>query len=398
MSTRMAARVAWTVVALGAVLGFTGTGLKIVVEGVLSWHFVANDALPIAIFFAWAVVGALVASRLPQNPIGWIFVSLSGFLGLAGGAGGYATHQIDHGQLGGLTPWAAWYSSYAFVCFFGAVVFVLLLFPDGRLLSPRWRVVGWAGGVGLSLFTLGAALQPGRLDDFAVVTNPAGIDSPIVNLMWLPGVLLLQAAVIGSATSIVIRFRRARSVERQQLTLLAVAGVVATSAICLSWASGSVFSSQDLGVAIVLLGVLVIPVAIGVAMLRYRLYDIGRLVNRTLVYASLTLLLAGAYVGLVLGGQAVFSSFAGGSQLSVAVSTLIVAALFLPVRSRVQGFVDRRFYRRRYDAQRTLELFGTRLREQVDLKTLQAELRDVVDQTMQPASVSLWSRSREASL
>ena len=135
------------------------------------------------------------------------------------------------------------------------------------------------------------------------------------------------------------------------------------------------------------------PLAVGIALFKYRLYDIDRLINRTLVYLALTVVLGASYIGLVLGGQALFSSFAGGSNLAIAASTLVVAALFLPVRSQVQGFVDRRFYRRRYDAQRTLESFGSRLREQVDLPTLQRELRGAVDETMKPAHVSVWLRA-----
>ena len=181
-------------------------------------------------------------------------------------------------------------------------------------------------------------------------------------------------ALVGAVVSVVVRFRRARGVERQQLTVLASPPVRPASRRFV--VSGLVGGSarQDLGIAITWLGILAIPVAIGVAMLRYRLYEIDRVISRTLVYGALTVILGAAYVGLVLAGQAVFSSFAGGSNLAIAVSTLVVAALFLPLRSRVQRVVDRRFYRRRYDAQRTLESFGARLREQVELDALRADL------------------------
>ena len=144
MSPRAAARISWTLVFVSAVLGLTGTGFKVAVEGALSWHFVANDLIVIGIFFVSAVIGALIASRLPTNLIGWIFLGLSVALGFGGAAGGYATREVDREHVTGLTPWAAWYSSFVFVSFFAAVVFVLLLFPDGHLLSRRWRVCGWA--------------------------------------------------------------------------------------------------------------------------------------------------------------------------------------------------------------------------------------------------------------
>jgi hypothetical protein len=182
-------------------------------------------------------------------------------------------------------------------------------------------------------------------------------------------------------------------VERQQLTLLVAAGVVVAMALIVGGPIGALMGSEDLGIAIILLGMLSVPVAIGVAMLRYRLYEVDRVISRTLVYGGLTLILGAAYSVLVVAGQAIFSSFAGGSNLAIAASTLVVAALFLPLRVRLQRVVDRRFYRRRYDAQRTLERFGARLREEIDLELLTADLRGVVDETMQPAHVSLWLRS-----
>ena len=191
--------------------------------------------------------------------------------------------------------------------------------------------------------------------------------------------------------SIVLRFRRARGVERQQLTVLLAVGVAGSVAFILG-VIVTLAGAEELGIGITMLGVLAVPVGIGVAMLRYRLYDIDRLISRSLTYALVTTMLVLAYAALVLGGQALFSSFAGGGDLAIAVSTLLVAALFLPLRSRVQRFVDRRFYRRRYDAQRTLEAFGARLREQVELDGLRSDLEGVVRETIQPAHVSVWLR------
>jgi hypothetical protein len=192
-----------------------------------------------------------------------------------------------------------------------------------------------------------------------------------------------------------VRFRRSRGVARQQLKWLAWAGSVPVAAFALSFLE-SPFIDHGLLVDVVFItgfaGLMLVPVAVAVAILRYRLYEIDRVISRTLVYGVVTVVLAAAYVGLVLAGEAAFSEMAGGSDLAIAGSTLVVAALFLPLRGRVQRFVDRRFYRRRYDAQRTLATFGTRLREQVDLDGLRRDLEAVVTETMQPAHVSLWLR------
>ena len=195
---------------------------------------------------------------------------------------------------------------------------------------------------------------------------------------WLPG-LSPESRRSSSATG------ASRGVERQQLKWVALAGPFACSA-------GRSPESVDGSDLLFIPPFIAIPVAAGIAILRYQLFDVDRLINRTLVYGALTVLLGGAYVGLVLLGQSLSSSLVGGGNLAIAVSTLLVAALFLPLRSRVQRFVDRRFYRRRYDAQRTLEGFGARLREQVDLETLRSDLGTVVEETMQPAHVSVWLR------
>jgi hypothetical protein len=221
----------------------------------------------------------------------------------------------------------------------------------------------------------------------AVNTDETTPDSMIVLTGWwaILGaivVVLRPRHPIGQ----IARYRSAGVAERQQLKLVALAAPVAVVCALLGGLTdGTPFESFFWGIA-----VLAVPVAVAVAILRYRLFDVDRLISRTLVYGVVTVLLGAAYAGLVLGGQALFSSFAGGSNLAIAASTLVVAALFLPVRSRVQWLVDRRFYRRRYDARRTLEAFGARLREQVELESLQADLEHVVAETMQPAHVSLW--------
>jgi hypothetical protein len=392
MSRRSASVVAWSLVALTAVCGTTGTALKVSVEGADGWHFVANDVLAIAIFLVSAVVGALVASRLPANPIGWLFVALAVSMGMSGGADGYVRLAEEHGRLGGLVPWAAWYAANSFVVLFATFLFTLLLFPSGHLLTRRWRGAAWSGACGIAVLGISVASKDGALDGYPRFSNPIGVDSPALSALGFLGLLLFGGALIGAVVSLVLRHRRARGVERQQVTLLMAAGVLAVTTFLVSWPVEIVLNAADLGLAITLLGILAIPVAIGIAMLRYRLYEVDRVISRTLVYGALTVILGAAYAGLVLAGQAVFSSFAGGSNLAIAGSTLVVAALFLPLRSRVQRVVDRRFYRRRYDAQRTLEAFGARLREQVELERLRGDLEGVVAETMQPAHVSVWLR------
>jgi hypothetical protein len=277
----------------------------------------------------------------------------------------------------------------------GLIVFLPLLFPDGRVPGPRWRVVLWGLVAVIGFMTALAMVKPGPMNDdddpdaTAWPDNPLGIEAVESSFSTVEDVtaLILLALLVATAASVIVRFRRSRGDERQQLKWMTYSVVVMVVSIALS----PLFTG-DLGDLLFAATIILVPVATAIAMFKYRLYEIDRVISRTLVYASLTVILGAAYAGLVLAGQAVFSSFAGGGDLAIAGSTLVVAALFLPVRSRVQRFVDRRFYRGRYDAQRTLEAFGARLREQVDLETLTAELQAVVDETMQPAHASLWLR------
>jgi hypothetical protein len=290
------------------------------------------------------------------------------------------------------------------VILISGIVLLLLLFPHGRLPSPRWwRVVALAG-VGAVTTWVGFTTRSGPLDSpFAAHDNPLGVEAlRQVDRLLREGWVLMVAAMVAGGISLVLRFRRARGVERQQYMLFTVAAVafpvfsVGVNAFesAVSVRSGSMHQVDNVLNAITALLALLLPVSVAIAVLRYRLYEIDRLISRTLVYAALTIVLGATYVGLVLAGQALFSSFAGGSNLAIAASTLVVAALFLPLRARVQRFVDRRFYRGRYDAQQTLEGFGARLREQVDLETLRAGLVEVVDETMQPSHAGVWLRAK----
>jgi hypothetical protein len=393
VSRRTASAVAWTLVAVSTAAGLTGSGMMLAFEYDSVGELLATEGLAALVFFVLAVVGALIASRLPANPIGWVLLGTVTAVGLSGAADGYVALSLDRGREGGLVPWAAEYSDDVFVAFFAMVFFSLLLFPDGRLLTRRWRIVLWAGTAGLGLCTLGVVLLPGQIENHPELTNPAGIDKAVAEWLFLCGFTLFAVALVAAGMSIVLRFRRARGIERQQLTVLLAAGVGGVSAFIVG-VLVTLAGWEELGIAATMLGVLTIPVAIAVAMLRYRLYEIDRLISRSLTYGLVTAILVAAYVGLVLAGQAVFSSFAGGSDLAIAGSTLVVAALFLPLRSRVQRVVDRRFYRRRYDAQRTLDAFAARLREQVELDGLRADLQGVVGETMQPAHTTVWLRRK----
>ena len=346
------------------------------------------------VFLPYAIVGAILAMRLPRHPVGWTLLGVGvaeiannaalewARFGVSRGAG----HRYDVVASAWLSQWL-WSSP---VVVLGT--FLLLLFPDGHLPSRRWRPVAWLAAAVAVASGMGRAFQPGGVANFAQIANPLGLGRPGGLLDDLVGSQVLDeltlALVLASILAFAVRFRRSRGVQRLQLKwFLAAAAVFGVGFVAVAFTDGGA-----VGWVIWSAGAMAIPVAVGIAILRYRLYDIDRVVSRTLTYGALTVILGAAYVGLVVAGQAVFSSFAGGSNLAVAVSTLVVAALFLPLRSRVQRAVDRRFNRHRYDAQRTLEAFGSRLREQVDLDELTTELRTVVAETMQPSHITFWHR------
>jgi hypothetical protein len=343
-------------------------------------------------------VGALLASRRPRHPVGWLLLGLGLPVALSGVATGYGYYGLM-ARPGALpaADWAALYHGVSILAALGALQFVLLLSPTGSLPSPRWRWWAWVAGGSVAVAlatTLFLPFEP----PFQATPNPldvpalAGVLRPLSNLAWIVTALGLPVA----AGSLLLRFRRARGVERQQLRWLVLAAAVAAvllAATALALSLGLLASTGNdvlLGwVSAVVLGLM--PLATGAAILRYRLYDLDRIVSRTVAYGLVTALLAGVYAVVVLAlGQLLGQD----SSLVVAGATLAVAALFQPARRRVQGAVDRRFNRRRYDAARTIQGFSGRLREQVDLDSLSAELLAVADQTMQPSTVSLWLRPR----
>ncbi len=344
----------------------------------------------------YAAAGALVAWRHPENAVGWLLLAVA--LTASAMVGG-DTYVIA-GSPGYVA--VAWVSGWLFNVWFALVVaFLPLVFPTGRLLSPRWRVVAWFEAVTLVAGVLLVGLRPGQLPVTGSVENPWGIHGTTENVLatlepWVLGASSL--AVLLSGGSLVLRFRRSRGAERQQLKWFAFAGLLVVGGLAVSglaaltpgrWSD----AVNDAGWWVFLVSaILGIPLATGIAILRHRLYDIDLVINRTLVYGSLTAALAATYVGSILLLRLVLSPVAGTSDLAVAGSTLLVAALFRPARTRIQAAVDRRFYRRRYDSASTLDDFSARLRHELDLDAVGADLCTIAGRSVQPAHVSLWLR------
>jgi hypothetical protein len=385
--------VAWSMLAVFAVS--LVVGLPLAVANGTFQQDAGNQILLFLGFSAFMVVGALVVAHRPNNAIGWLF-SASALLAFTGQlAGQYAIYgyATRPGSLPGATL-AVWYGSWPWVLILAlTLIFTPLVFPTGRLLSPRWRPLAWLAGVATAVLTtlnsLRTNMSLGTVPD-QVIANPIGVavvgnpdKGPAVPAL----ILLLTVLAAVAFGSLVVRFRRSRGEERQQLKWFTYAAALVPLSV-LGDALPAVVGDLAIDLPIVFL-----PVAAGIAILRYRLYDIDRLINRTLVYGLLTALLGGVYAGAVL----VLGQLFGGvgrdpPSWAVAGATLAAAALFQPARRRIQAAVDGRFNRRKYNTTKTIEAFSTRLRDQVDLDTLSTEVLAVVDQTMEPTRVSLWLR------
>jgi hypothetical protein len=391
MSGRAAALLAWTLGGVAVAFTVIAIGLAAAAGTIgVDW-----GGLHLVMVLVFSTVGILIATRHPDNAIGWIFCASAAVNGLGALASGYADYgQAEGGSAGSLAQAAAWYATLSWIpVVLVPVAYLPLLFPDGRLPSRRWRPVAWCAALGIAAAFLTAGTQPGALEDYPNLTNPYAVDSAVRTIGEGVSAMVVLGVLVASPLSLILRFRRARYEQRQQIKWLVWAGALAAATIAIGTAGYQLLTPEVANVAI-LLSVLGLPVATGIGILRHRLYDVDVVINRTIVYGALTVTLAAGYLGSVLLLQLLLRPVTQGSGLAVAVSTLAVAALFRPVRSRIQAGVDRRFFRRRYDAARTLEAFSARLREQLDIDALGHDLQVVVRETMQPTHVTLWLRSR----
>jgi hypothetical protein len=393
VNRRTAARLGWGLFALACLLFVVALVLNLRRPQYANLAFTTGELVLglVLLLFGW--FGALIVSRRPHHPIGWLLCAF----GIVAALTDFATEYAVYGLLTrpGAVPAAgaaAWLASWIFATELALLAGLLVLFPSGRPPSPPWRGVLWLAGTGAGLAVVGAlALWPLRGISLLQLgtPDPAGALGMLYNL----GFWTAMAALFGAVVALVVRFRRSRGAERQQIKWLVYAVVVIVLSFPLPAVFGSMIGSELAADVVYALLVAPIPIAVGVAILRYRLYDIDRLINRTLVYGLLTALLAGVYAAVVLVLGQLFGGVGGGApSWVVAGATLAVAALFQPARRRIQAIVDRRFNRRKYDATKTVEAFSVRLRDEVDLDALTAELLVVVDQTIQPTRASLWLR------
>jgi hypothetical protein len=405
LSTRTTSWLAWAVCALSlalTALTFLLIALDLSLNAPIYYYWFESTIIAVG----YPVIGAIIASRLPAHPIGWICCAIGVLAAVQHFSGEYAIYALRAPHPEALPGGEAmlWVSLWAWILVFGLIEILLFLFPNGRLPSKRWRPLAWLSGALTLMAAILISISPdaaldalGSSDNVHVsIPNPLGVEG-LPNL-YRPVQTLVLALGLVAAASVVIGRRKAGGIERLQVKWLLYASVI--------WFGGNVLKntvvsplgevSWGLWVSYLLVGIggLGGPIAIGIAILRYRLYEIDIIINRTLVYGALTVTLVALYfVGIVVL-QRVFVLLTGQrSTLAVVASTLLIAALFNPLRRRIQSFIDRRFYRRKYDARKTLEVFSTKLKNETDLEALNNDLVGVVRETMQPAHVSLWLRS-----
>jgi hypothetical protein len=397
MSRRGAVWLAWSLWGLCVVLI-----TLIWVLDVLTPPIPAREELPrgFAVIFTIGLLmfptfGALVASRHPHNPIGWIFCGTSFVFAGQGFAGSYADYAlvVRHGELAGVQT-MAWFSSWiGEPSLLLSLALLFLLFPTGRLPSSRWRPVLWSVIGASATFYLVSALTPGPLLRHESIDNPIGIGGAVGDILGMLGtvaLVVLLVASLAAAILLILRLRRGSGQERQQLKWVVYPAALAAVGLVIAYVGANVFGSNlinALGFGMGLLAFSTVPVFTGIAILRYRLYDIDIIINRTLVYGALTGILVLVYLAGVAASEAMFRALTGKEQqpqIAVVVSTLVIAALFNPLRRRIQAFIDRRFYRRKYDAAKTLVAFSAKLRDETDLDALSEDLDSIRELPCEP--------------
>jgi hypothetical protein len=402
MSTRTASWLAWSLAGLCVAMFLASIVLHVLAHSSQEPTSTGDTLSELLIFFsflAFPMVGALVASRHPKNPVGWICLTVGLFwtlIFLGDSIPGSGPYPVT---IAALTQ-AIWIPPVGLLG-----IYLILLFPDGKLPSRRWRPLAWLSGMVMVLASLGITFSPGPLEGHPGVSNPLGLEGapPWVFTAGIAILLLLPLCMIASALSLVLRYRRSWGEEREQIKWIAFAASVVGLLYLITMVSSFTFSGPwgaagtplwlGLLQQVSLVSFTAVPIAVGFAVLKYRLYDIDLLINCTLVYGSLSATLVVLYFGGIVVLQGVFVALTGEkSTLAVVASTLLIAALFNPLRRGIQGFIDRRFYRNKYDARKTLDVFSVKLRNETDLDALSNDLVGVVRETVQPSHVSLWLR------
>jgi MFS family permease len=394
MSARVPALLAWSIFALSVVLlALTGLLGYLTPPSPTAETGMVFGALFVLLSVTYPTVGALIASRRPRNAVGWLYCAAGLLIVGTGCATAYTEYSLSaRPELLPATQYTAWFvdTSPAYYGAFLILALLLLLYPDGRLLSRGWGVVIWVVVIGCATWAVGWATEPGPLYSYGSIDNPLAIGGnagAVLGKLGPIGILLAFLGWAAAGISWAYRWDRAEGEERQQIKWFAFNLLLIVASLAYPW-----FLTP--------LAFALLPVTTGIAIFRHHLYDMDRIINRTLVYGSLTGILALVYLGGVTATQALLQAFTGQEelpQLVIVASTLAIAALFSPLRRRVQSFVDRRFYRSKYDARKTLEAYSTKLRDETDLEALNSELVGVVRETVQPAHVSMWWRPDAAS-